>query len=456
MSNSTQNSSGSISSGQNSSGQNSSGSTSGAVATAARDCGCPDFSLSRRRLLAGAAAGAGALTAGSLFEDAYRQVSYGAVPDGNVVVVLSLRGGSDGLSIVVPKDDHAYLTQKRPDLVVPLDQLVGGNGSWGLHPALAPLLPMWNAGTFGAVHGAGMPTPNRSHFDAMEIVEEANPGSNARVGWINRMVGLDSAALPEEQVQLGASMLPTALAGPAEALGAYSVNDLTVPTLWYDQSPGKALKKIWGGGAKTPLHKGFNTALGAVNRLSGVAATDMGPIEALYPDGPLRRVLANTATLIKAKVGAKMITIDYGNWDMHTGLGAAVPGDGNWMYTQLDHLATSLKAFFDDLGTDANRVTVVNISEFGRRVEQNGTGAEAGVDHGYGNAMLLLGAGVNGGDVRGAWTSVQDNLSDGDVGLSNDYRHVLWEVIKSRQGLSESQRTKVFPGLSQQAIGAMA
>lgn len=426
-----------------------------ATPTNDRQCGCPDFGLSRRRFLAGVAASAGVATAGTLFGDAFRQVSYGAELAGNVVVVLSMRGGSDGLSIVVPKADHAFLTQARPDLVVPLDRLVGGNGSWGLHPALQPLVPMWNAGTFGAVHGVGLPQPNRSHFEAMELVEEANPGSNARVGWINRMVGLNADALPEEQIQLGDSMLPTALAGPTAALGARTVDDFELPSLgtWIESKTQltKSQKKIWGG-AGTTMNRGFQTALESVDRLAPAVA--LANNDAGYPDGPLRSVLSNTARLIKAEVGARMVAIDYGDWDMHTGLGAAEPN--NWMFDHLDHFANSMTAFFADLGTAANRVTVVTISEFGRRVEQNGSGGEAGVDHGYGNAMLLLGAGVNGGDVRGSWSSVQNNLDDGDVGLSNDYRHVLWEVIRTRQSLSESQRTTVFPGLSQQSVGVMA
>jgi uncharacterized protein (DUF1501 family) len=415
-------------------------------------CGCPGFSLGRRRFLAGVAAGTGTLTAGALFGDAFRQVAYGAVPDGNVVVVLSMRGGSDGLSIVVPKDDHAFLTQKRPDIVVPLDRLVGGDAHWGLHQALEPLLPMWNAGTFGAVHGCGLPSANRSHFEAMELVEEANPGSHSRVGWINRMTGLDSAALPEEQVQLGDSMLPTSLSGPAAALGARTVDDFELPTIWLDTQAKmtKSQRRMWGARGTT-MNRGFQTALDSVGRLAPAVALDNN--DSGYPAGPLKSVLSNTARLIKAKVGAKMVTVDYGDWDMHTGLGAAQAG--GWMFDHLDHFAQSMVAFFADLGADKDRVTVVTISEFGRRVQQNGSGSDAGVDHGYGNAMLLLGAGVNGGGVRGSWTSLQDNLADGDVGLSNDYRHVLWEVVKSRHVLPEAQRGKVFPGLTQRAVGAM-
>ena len=431
------------------------GTTAGSPPAAPR-CGCPDLTLSRRRFLGGVAAGTGALATANLFGDAFRQVAYGA-PGDNVVVVLSMRGGSDGLSIVVPKNDIDFLIEKRPLVHIPLDRLVGGNGSWGLHPAMAPLVPMWDAGTFGAVHGVGLPQPNRSHFEAMELVEEANPGSSSRIGWINRVIGTLPDPKPEEHVQLGSSMLPTALQGPAPALGAYGVNDLQLPSLWNDEALSASLKKAWGGKG-TSLNAGVETALSAVGRLKRVSATNMEPILDRYPDGPLRSVLANTATLIKDDVGARMITIDYGDWDMHFGMGTPEPG--GWMYDHLQHFAESIVAFFADLGpTFASRVTVVTISEFGRRVEQNGTSAdESGLDHGYGNAMLLFGAGVNGGDVRGGgWRPLSDDtLNEGDVPMIHDYRSVLAEVIANRHNLSGGQLSAVFPGFSRRPVGIMA
>ena len=122
------------------------------------------------------------------------------------------------------------------------------------------------------------------------------------------------------------------------------------------------------------------------------------------------------------------------------------------MADQVTHLATSLKAFFDDLGTAASRVTVVTISEFGRRVKENG---DHGLDHGYGNAMLLLGAGVNGGGVRGLWPHLS-TLEDGDLAIKQDFRSVLWEVLASRFPEISGQRGTVFPGFVPETVGAMA
>ena len=156
---------------------------------------CPDFRMSRRRMLGTSLAVGGGLATAQMFGDAFRQVTYGAEPNGNVVVVLSFRGGADGLSIVVPRGtDHDRLAEWRPTIAVPESQLLGDDARFGLHPSLAPLMPMWTAGSFGAVHSVGLPVPNRSHFDAMVEIEDADPGSSARVGWINRVVGLDADA----------------------------------------------------------------------------------------------------------------------------------------------------------------------------------------------------------------------------------------------------------------------
>ncbi|MCW2814276.1 MAG: hypothetical protein JWN84_1731 [Nocardioides sp.] len=421
-------------------------------------CGCPDFStgrfeMSRRRMLGTSAAAGGVLAAGQLFGDAFRQVAHGAAPGGNVVVVLSLRGGADGLSIVVPRgDDHDRLASYRRSIVVPESTLLGNDPRFGLHPALAPLLPMWDAGSMGAVHAVGLPAPNRSHFSAMAEVEDADPGSALRVGWINRITGLDMSAGPATSVALGSTLLPTSLAGPAPSLAADQVADLAVA----DLGVGGALRRtslgtMWQG-SRSPLGTGVRTAITSSERFGSlIEQADTKVHEAAYPAGPLQSVLADTAALIREDLGTSTVAIDYGDWDMHEGLGRA---DGGWMADHLTHLARSLEAFFADLGTHRSRVTLVTVSEFGRRVLENGSG---GVDHGYGNAMLLLGAGVRGGAVRGQWPGLQAaDLHDGDLAMRHDFRDVLWEVVSSRLAHLSGQRSTVFPGHAPSAsIGVM-
>src|ERR671921_121039 len=160
---------------------------------------CAEFlrasTFSRRRLLGGlAAAGATSVTT-TLFGEAVQQASFGAATGGNVMVVLSLRGGIDGLGMVVPHGDPAYYAA-RPTIAVPKASLVAPDPMFGLHPQMSPLSWLWKSGELAAVQAVGMTgNPSRSHFAAMEAIEDAAPGSSLRQGWVNRMVGLGGDAV---------------------------------------------------------------------------------------------------------------------------------------------------------------------------------------------------------------------------------------------------------------------
>ncbi|WP_183092542.1 DUF1501 domain-containing protein [Nocardioides stalactiti] len=426
------------------------------TATTEGGCGCPDYNrggLTRRRLLKTTAAGTGALVGAQMIGGAFMEAAYGGTPGGNVVVVVSLRGGADGLSMLVPRGvDHDRLAGLRPNLVVPESTLLGADPRFGLHPAFSPLLPMWNAGTFGAVQSVGLPAPNRSHFDAMEEVEDADPGSKARVGWINRMIGLDPSAAPQDCVSLGSTLLPTSMVGPASVLGAYEIEDLAVADVGTTAALRRSsLRTMWATD-KSVIGAGVRVAMDATARLAPlVESADTAVRTSAYPAGPLAEVLANTAALIRADVGTRIVAVDYGDWDMHEGQGRV---DDGWFTNHVSHFARSLKAFFADLGTAAARTTVVTISEFGRRVEENGDG---GTDHGYGNAMLLFGAGVAGGTVRGQWPGLAPAaLEDGDLAVRHDFRSILWEVMADRFPGISSRRAEVFPGFVPETLGVMS
>lgn len=419
-------------------------------ATAADDCGCADFQATRRTVLRGAAA-AGAALATSTFGDVFTQTAYGAsAQNPNVLVVLSLRGGADGLSIVVPHGDPGYAAARRR-IALPKARLLEADPMFGLHPALAPLQSMWRSGSFGAVHAVGMPAPKRSHFAAMEEVEDADPGSPERRGWINRVVGHIGGGDPEQAVALGMPMVPTSLYGPAPNLSVTELDRLALPGPTDRASIDahrRAKATIWGD-APGPLGLAARSALSTTKRLRSLATTPVRPQNgARYPDSPLGRAAAETAATIRAQVGAKVITIDAGGWDMHTGVGTL---DGGQMLIRLEELARTLAAFFTDLGPLESRVTVVTISEFGRRVLENGN---AGLDHGYGNAMLMLGAGVRGGQVHGSWPGLRASaLEDGDLAVTRDIRSVLTEVVRSR--FPEADASAVFPDFRPETIGSM-
>jgi uncharacterized protein (DUF1501 family) len=195
------------------------------------------------------------------------------------------------------------------------------------------------------------------------------------------------------------------------------------------------------------LGKGARSALQVVKDFKPVQATSAKPQNgANYPTEDIGDALAGAARAIRADVGAEVITVDYGSWDMHMNLGDLASGE---MRTMSSVLGQAMAAFFTDLGPLGDKVTLVTISEFGRRVKEN---ANRGLDHGYGNVMFLAGAGVKGGKFYGQWPGLEGN-TDSDLLVTTDYRSVLNEVARSRFNASTAQ---VFPGFQPERIGVMA
>lgn len=417
------------------------------------DHSCEEFQragLSRRRLLGGmAAAGATAVTT-SLFGDAVRQASFAATTGGNVMVVLSFRGGIDGPGMVVPHGDPAYY-EARPTIAVPRTQLWGQDAMFGLHPHLGPLRWLWDQGEMAVVNAVGMAAPNRSHFAAMEQVEDAAPGSSLRQGWVNRMVGLDGDSDAVEAVHLGSSTPPTLIQGQAPSVATGSLDRIRLAGAddGWEGRRRTQLEKMWAG-TSGPLGDAARSALSTSRTLGALGAKPYRP-EVTYPTAwparDLSDALKDTAKLIKADLGAEVVSVDFGSWDMHADYGTLEWGE---MQNMTRAFADCVDAFMRDLGPLRSKVTVVTISEFGRRVAENGN---RGLDHGWGNMMLLLGGGVRGG-YHGRWPGLGTNSQvDGDLEVTTDYRQVLGEVVHRRFPAKDVSR--VFPGLAYAPLGVL-
>ncbi len=402
---------------------------------------CTEYArVSRRGLFTGALAAGSAAVLGSAVVTA--APAYAASTD-SVLVVLSLRGAADGLSLVVPHSDPVYYSA-RPRIAVPASTLLARDATFGLHPRLAPLLPLWNAGELAAVHAAGLPAPNRSHFAAMEEIEDAAPGSSQREGWLNRLLGTMDGGSPLQGFALGGGVTPTSMSGPEPVMSARTVDSVAFAgdDRWDDGSRLRSLHTMWDR-ATGPLATGMQSAFGSVS--SFAPARDAADRASTYPRTDLGRAMSEVARIIRGDVGVGVVTVDQGDWDMHSSLGTLEWGG---MKDNAAELAGALAAFFDDLGNQRSKVTLVAFSEFGRRVKEN---ASWGLDHGHGNVMFLAGAGVKGGRYYGNLPPLRAD-GDADVPVTTDYRSVLSEVVTTRMGASSAA---VFPGFTPATVGAM-
>ncbi len=368
----------------------------------------------------------------------------------DVLVVLFLRGGMDGLTLVPPigGSDRGFYEAARPQLAVPVtgpDAALALQGQFGLHPSAAPLLDLYQDGRLAIVQAAGMNEPNRSHFESMEFMELGTPGVNTTpTGWLTRHLQT-SQCIPEEAIMPTLAMgdlQQTSLRGDYEAVnlaspGSFNLN--TGPWLW--RSPQRtALRSLYQGGDSL-LHTTGDQALDAVDVIELYVTGDYTPANgAVYPTTSFGDHLQVIAQMIRLDLGLSVATLDLGGWDTHAGQ--------TFVLSQLlDELSRGLNALFTDLdGGGANdltqKLTVVVQSEFGRRFAEN---ADDGTDHGHGNLMMVLSGNANGG-LHGAWPGLAPGqLFEGyDLAVTTDYRRILSEVLIRRLG--NNKLGLVFPG----------
>ncbi|WBQ06357.1 DUF1501 domain-containing protein [Kribbella sp. CA-293567] len=405
--------------------------------------------FTRRRLLAG---GLGVGVAAMTTQLVTTRVSWaapGADPGGTLIVVF-LRGGMDGLSVLVPADDPNLL-KARPSIAVRAASLLDLQRGFGMHPALAPLQPLMTGGRLAAVPAVSTPDLTRSHFQAQDCLERGGAAkSSVQSGWLDRVLQELGPGTTFRGLGIGARM-SRSLLGDSNPVMLTSLKDFTVKGIDGVAPQTLAALKTLYTGIDHPLGVQGLDALQASAQAQSYAKQQTTPAkERGYPDGEFGAALSTLAQLIKAKAGVRVATVDLGGWDMHTGLGTV---DGGDMTNSLKTVATALAAFAAELGPELDNTTVVTMSEFGRRVEQN---ANSGTDHGHGGVALVLGGGVRGG-VHGRWEGLASGVLDqGDVPGTNDYRDVLSEIVMRRLGLSEGQAGKVFPGWKPSPLGIMA
>jgi len=399
--------------------------------------------FTRRRLVQGAGfVGVAALGA----QLVTTRVAFGA-PDTtkNTLIVIFLRGGMDGLSVVVPGSDANYHAM-RPNIGIPAAALLPADRGFGLNPAMQPLYQFWTSGRMAAVHAVSSPDLSRSHFQAQDCLERGAASLAVRTGWLDRVLGQLGPGTTFRAIAQG-SALPRSLVGTESKIVLNGIRDFHIDG--YDgirSQTMEALKTLYTG-LDHPLAGTAANTLSALATAQQLASKQYTPAPGVtYPGGGISGQLRDLAQLIKANVGLRVAALDVGGWDMHTNIGRVDAGD---MKNQLGELSTALAAFATDLGPTLDSTTIVTMTEFGRRVEENGN---AGTDHGHGAVMLLLGGGLNGGKVHGKWPGLAAGaLDQGDLAGANDYRDVLSELLQSRFAVSNA--AQIFPGYTPKRLG---
>ncbi len=377
-----------------------------------------------------------------------------------ILVCIFQRGAMDGLMAVTPFTDD-FLKAARPGLFMSAAKgavnekpLIDLDGRFGLHPSMAAFEPMFREKRLGIVHGIGSPNNTRSHFDAQDFMESGTPfKKGTSSGWLNRAVGLlgHDAATPFQGVSLTSS-LPRSFYGENQAVAIKNLADFNIQlrgNVAGAKMAAKSFEDLYDQASSDLLKNTGKESFDAIKMLQKTDVKNYKPENnVVYPTTALGNSLKQIAQLIKMDVGMEVAFAESGGWDTHFNQGK----DTGVFARNVNDLSNCIMAFWNDLASYQDEVTVMTMTEFGRTVAQNGTG---GTDHGRGSCNFILGNSVNGGLVHGIVNPLaKENLEDGrDLAVTTDFRSVFSEVADVHLGIENDK--VLFPEFDGKKIGVM-
>ena len=371
---------------------------------------------------------------------------------GRLIIVL-LRGAYDGLSAFFPYSDPNYKIF-RPTISIgtqpEADQSVFYklDDDFALHPSLSALIPFWEEKRFAFIPTTGLSKPYRSHFEAQHYLETGQDGNNSMSnGWLNNLASINKGSgligvgeanpeilrglIPPKLVPRGNAALQTGVLG--------NLHHRAVLENLYAKDP--ALNDLFINGENSRLNTAMmlNQAQMSSSQESMQANKDASAPSALLQDS--RHLVA----LMQQNANLKLGFLSAGGWDTHAGQG----NERGALSNNFLNLSKALSYLQDNINKP-NDVIVV-LSEFGRTVHEN---ASRGTDHGFGNAMMVMGSQVNGGKRLGRWEGLAlERLNESrDLPVFHDYRLVLSQIFERVFKLNDQQISKVFPGFANQVV----
>lgn len=351
------------------------------------------------------------------------------------LIVVQMAGGNDGLNTVVPFTDPLYL-KIRPTLGIPETKVLPLDTRLGLHPNLQPLQKLWHDGHLAIVEGVGYPNSSLSHFQAMDIWQTLDLSGNGSEGWLGKLVSglVDRDGHPFKALDIGVQT--------AQALQSITTQVPTVANVQsyrlypdpVDADGGntrlQALMRLYNSYPGTAPYAALldTTALSAQDGSRQLHQADATYRPAVtYPKGPFADGLKVLAEAIVQGLGLRVGYVTLGGFDTHANQAATHD-------VLMQTLANGVSAFYSDLTAHgkADNVVVMTWSEFGRRVEENGS---LGTDHGTAAPMFILGNPVNKG-IYGEPPSLSSLDENGNLKYTVDFRSVYATVLDRWMGAS--------------------
>lgn len=384
--------------------------------------------MKRTNFLLGAASGFAVIAnADHVFAQALAQSPLPGLPGGEdrVLVLVNLNGGNDGLNCIVPHGNPAYY-QMRPSLAIDANKVLAIDGQLGFNPNMRAMKAMYDKGMVAVIQGVGYPDPDHSHFRSTEIWQTASPDKYEHTGWLGRY--FDDAKLPEQNLFKGvavAQVLPEVLVSNRTDIPV--IANIAQYGMLSDRDPGKRQgysNVVRDGGL--PFSSPYLAHVVEIEDHAQRSSQELPKLiagykpQAQYPATQIGRSLALAAQIVGSNLGTKVLYVSHGSFDTHI----------NQLAVQnllLAQLSDALSAFYTDLAAHGNdrKVLTMTFSEFGRRIEENGS---RGTDHGEASPLFLIGGAVKGG-LYGTQPDLA-NTNMGNVKYTTDFRNVYATVLE--------------------------
>lgn len=336
------------------------------------------------------------------------------------LVIVQLSGGNDGLNTIIPYNNDIYY-RERPRLAIPKKDIIKATDDLGFHKNLGPLKNLYDQGYLSIINNVGYPNPNRSHFRSTDIWHSASDSNEfIQTGWLGRYIDA-YGKMPYSGIEVDDSL---SLIMKGERINGIATKN---PRILFSNTQTPFFKKVLENKEKTHLDEHnlgylYKTMIEAKSSAKHIyQKSKVFETKLKYPKNPFALQLKTTADFINSNVNSKVYYVSMGGFDTHS-------AQENRQNRLLDVYSKSMEVFVKDLEqNDTFKDTlIITFSEFGRRVEQNGS---EGTDHGAANNVFIIGKNLK---KQGFYNEMPDlsNLDkNGDLKYTVDFREIYATVL---------------------------